>query len=40
MKNNKLRPLCMTIGLTLTGPALAVDIDFSGSDIYIVDTIK
>lgn len=38
MKNNKLKPLGMAItltGLMLAGPAMAADIDFSGSDIYM-----
>ncbi|MBI1425689.1 MAG: hypothetical protein GC149_19850 [Gammaproteobacteria bacterium] len=35
MKTNRLKPLCLAIGLTLTGSALAVDLDFSGSDIYM-----
>jgi hypothetical protein len=35
MKNNKLVPLYLVMGFTLAGPALAADIDFSGSDIYM-----
>jgi hypothetical protein len=30
-----LKPLCLALGLALAGPALAVQIDFSGSNIYM-----
>jgi hypothetical protein len=35
MKIQTLRPLCAAVGLALAGPALAVDLDFSGSNIYM-----
>ena len=35
MKTHQLKPLCLAVGLTLTGPALAVDFDFSGSNFYM-----
>lgn len=35
MKKIFLKPVCAAVGLALAGPALAVDIDFSGSNIYM-----
>jgi hypothetical protein len=35
MTIHQLKPLCVAVGLALAGPALAVDIDFSGSNIYM-----
>jgi len=35
MKRIQLRALGLSIGLVLSGSALAVDLDFSGSDIYM-----
>lgn len=35
MKNNQLKLLSMAIGVTLASPAIAVDLDFSGSNIYM-----
>jgi hypothetical protein len=35
MKTNQLKPLCLAVGLALAGPALAVELDFSGSNIYM-----
>jgi hypothetical protein len=35
MKKTFLNPVCAAVGLALAGPALAVDIDFSGSNIYM-----
>jgi hypothetical protein len=35
MKTHQLKPLCLAVGLTLAGPAIAVELDFSGSNIYM-----
>jgi hypothetical protein len=35
MKTHQLKPLCLAVGLALAGPAHAVELDFSGSDIYM-----
>ena len=35
MKTHQLKPLCLAMGLALAAPALAVEIDFSGSNIYM-----
>lgn len=35
MNNNQLKPLCIAIGLALSGPVLAAELDFSGSNIYM-----
>jgi hypothetical protein len=35
MKTHQLKPLCLAVGLTLAGPAHAVELDFSGSNIYM-----
>lgn len=35
MKKNQLKPLCVAIGFALAGPAHAVTLDFSGSNIYM-----
>jgi hypothetical protein len=35
MKTHHLKPLCLAVGLALSGPALAVQVDFSGSNIYM-----
>jgi hypothetical protein len=35
MKRPTLKPLCLAIGLALAGPASAVNLDFSGSNIYM-----
>ncbi len=35
MKTYYLKPLCLAVGLALAGPALAVELDFSGSNIYM-----
>jgi hypothetical protein len=35
MKIHHLTPLCLAVGLALASPALAVELDFSGSNIYM-----
>jgi hypothetical protein len=35
MKTHQLKPLCLAVGLTLAGPVHAVELDFSGSNIYM-----
>jgi len=35
MKTHYLTPVCLAVGLALPGPALAVELDFSGSNIYM-----
>jgi len=35
MKSYRLKLLSVAIGIVLTGPAFAVDLDFTGSDIYM-----
>jgi hypothetical protein len=35
MKRHTLKPLCLAVGLALAGPALAVDLSFTGSNIYM-----
>ena len=35
MTKHTLKPLALAVGLALAGPALAVNLDFSGSNIYM-----
>jgi hypothetical protein len=35
MKSQYITPLCLAVGLAFAGPALAAQIDFSGSNIYM-----
>lgn len=35
MKTFNLKPVCLAVGLALSGPAFAVNLDFSGSNIYM-----
>ncbi len=35
MKTNRLKPLCLAVGLALAAPAFALNLDFSGSNIYM-----